>query len=154
MSRHHRLHIWALLSVIRGMARFICEDHVVQVLWKQSLQDSRIFCSAVTCATVVLWFFETILLNVRRSISFWQCWFSRTVPRRWRCLTMILVCRPLSIHLMMWQAVFATDTQVKRTPAVCPVWKIGQVSTFSESFALTVAQHNLYCTDASTTDCK
>jgi hypothetical protein len=40
------------------------EYHIWQFLWKQSIQNSRILSCVVTCAAEVLWFFETILLNV------------------------------------------------------------------------------------------
>jgi hypothetical protein len=47
-------------------------------------------------AAVVLWFFETIFLNVRRSLSMLifvcQCWFSTIIPLRW-CLPTIRACR-------------------------------------------------------------
>jgi hypothetical protein len=70
----HDTNIWALLSVIWGSA-------VGTVLWTLDLWSSRwtvfvetwsprwIFNSAVTCAAIVLWFFQTVLLNVWRSLS-------------------------------------------------------------------------------------
>jgi hypothetical protein len=74
MSWHHHLDIWALLSAIWGFA-------IAALLWVLDLWSSRqtvfmetrssrwIFSSAVICAAVVLWIFETILLKLRRSHS-------------------------------------------------------------------------------------
>jgi hypothetical protein len=73
-SWHHHLHIWELFSVIRCLA-------VAALTWMLDLWSSRqavymetgslrwIFSSAVTCAAVVLCFFETLLLSVWWSLS-------------------------------------------------------------------------------------
>jgi hypothetical protein len=71
---NHHLCIWALLSVIRGLA-------VAALLWILELWSSRetvfvetvssrwLFSFAGRCAAVVLWFFETSLLNEPQSLS-------------------------------------------------------------------------------------
>jgi hypothetical protein len=69
--------MWALLSVIRGLAiaalpwtlDLWSSRHVAQFLGNRDFKMNIQFCYAVTCVAVVLWFFETILLNVRRSLS-------------------------------------------------------------------------------------
>jgi hypothetical protein len=75
-SWYHRLRIWAQLSVIRGLAIAsptvdvgFLKLAVGQFLWKQGLQFEGGFSSAVNSAAVILWLFETILLNVRWSLS-------------------------------------------------------------------------------------
>jgi hypothetical protein len=48
---------------------WICETHVGQFLWKQGLRDEYSVLLQFICAAVVLWFFDAVLLNVRRSLS-------------------------------------------------------------------------------------
>jgi hypothetical protein len=50
-------------------------NSVGQFVWKQGFQNWRIFSSSGSREVVVLWFFETVIPDVRRSISFCQCWF-------------------------------------------------------------------------------
>jgi hypothetical protein len=60
-------------------------------MWcKWGLQE---FSSAVTCAAVIVRFFETVTLTIGLWISFCHCWFSLTVSLRCCCLPMIRVCR-------------------------------------------------------------
>jgi hypothetical protein len=48
---------------------WICEAHVGQFLWKKGLQDECSVLLQFTCSAVVVRFFETVLLNVRRPLS-------------------------------------------------------------------------------------
>jgi hypothetical protein len=60
--------------------------------WNRVFKMNILFCCRVICATVVTWFFlETILLNVRQSLSV-NVDLSPTVPLRWY-LPIICVCR-------------------------------------------------------------
>jgi hypothetical protein len=63
---HHRLRIWALHSVIRGFAIAALSHRTVFV---ETGSSRWIFSSTLTCAAVIMWFFETVLLNLRRSLS-------------------------------------------------------------------------------------
>jgi hypothetical protein len=82
-SQVYRLRIWALRSITRDLsatAESTMDVEFVKLtsedIWcKQGLQGSRVFNSAVTCAAVGPRFFETILLSIRQSTSFRQCWF-------------------------------------------------------------------------------
>jgi hypothetical protein len=73
-SWHHHLLIRALLSVIRGLA--LAALPWMLDLWSsrrtafvETGSSGRIFSYGVTCVAVVLWFFEMILLSVRRYLS-------------------------------------------------------------------------------------
>jgi hypothetical protein len=54
-------------SKLQSCGCWICEAHIRQFLWKRP--SCWIFSSAVTYAAVVVWFFKTILLHVRQSLS-------------------------------------------------------------------------------------
>jgi hypothetical protein len=66
---HYRLRVWVLLSVIRGLA-------IAVLPWMLDLWSSRraVFVETrssrwIFSSAAVVWFFETVLLNVRRSLS-------------------------------------------------------------------------------------
>jgi hypothetical protein len=68
-SWHPLLCIWALLSVIRGLAVAAIPYLTSDSFCGNSLQDEYLVMLYFTCAAVVLWFFKTILLNVRQPRS-------------------------------------------------------------------------------------
>jgi hypothetical protein len=75
-SWHPHVRIWELLSAVRGLAIIVLpwmldlwsSCHLGQFLF-ETVTSRWIFVSAVTCAAVVLWFFETIFLSVLWSLS-------------------------------------------------------------------------------------
>jgi hypothetical protein len=71
---HHRLRIWPLLSVIRGLAitalpRMLDFWSSRQTVFMGKRTSRWIFSYAAICAAVVLWYFKTILLNVQQPLS-------------------------------------------------------------------------------------
>jgi hypothetical protein len=74
-SWHRCLRICALLSVIKSLAIAVLPQmlHLWSsrwpFIWKQGLQDEYLVLLHFPCAAVVLRFFETTLLNVRRTFS-------------------------------------------------------------------------------------
>jgi hypothetical protein len=95
-SWHHRLRIWALLSVIRGAA-------IAALRWMLDLWSSRRTVFGETGSS--RWIFSSAAFHQGCSssvifrnnpqcttISLCQCWVWPIVPLRWCCLPMIRVC--------------------------------------------------------------
>jgi hypothetical protein len=146
------------LSVIRGLA-FAALPWMLDLWsshWTVSVEAGAsrwIFSSAVTCAVVVLWFskqsssvYDGWSLCV--SVDFHLLFLFADVVFQWFIYADITV--TLDTPNL---AIFVTDTPVKHAPTICPVSKQTSLP-FSDSFAQTVAQHNHYCTDTSTAECK
>jgi hypothetical protein len=124
-SWHHRLHIWAILLVTRGSA-------IAALPWMLDLWSSRrtvfffvktgssrwIISSAYTCASVVMSFFETVLLDV------------------WRPLSLILDFRSLSLFtdVVFMYADTTLETLALDTP--------NNVADFSQMFQLNAHQQS------------
>jgi hypothetical protein len=95
-SWHHRLDIWILLSVIRGLA-------TAALPWMLDLWSSRLtvfvetvkmniqFCCHLCCSSFFI-FRNYSYSSQCKTITFCQCWFSPTAPLR-SCLPMIRACR-------------------------------------------------------------
>jgi hypothetical protein len=148
-SSHHRLRIWTLHSVIRVLAiaalpwmlDLWSSHRVREFLWKQGLNIQ--VCCPVTCAAVVLWFFKTILLSVRRSLSVSVdsrplFLFADVFP--WFVYADI-TSETVSLHTPNHVAVFVTDAPGKRAPTIWPLSKSGK-SHIYDSFTRTLTQHN------------
>jgi hypothetical protein len=92
----HHLRIWALLSLIRGLAiavppwmvNFLSSRQIVFVETGSSIW---IFGSATVHVCYSISVIVRINLSQCMTISFCQCWFSSTVPLRWCPLPMIRV---------------------------------------------------------------
>jgi hypothetical protein len=133
--------IWALLSVIRGLT-------IAVLPWTLDLWSSRrtafvetgssrwIFSSVVTYAAVVLWFFETIFLNVRRSLSldvdFRPLFLFAEVAFPWFVYAGISL-GTVALDTLNNVKDFVTDAPAKHAPIICPL-KIENLP-FSDSFA-------------------
>jgi hypothetical protein len=97
-SWHHRLRIWALLSVVRGLA-FAALPWIVGFVKLTSdsfvetgLRDEySVLLSCRLCCSISMIFRNNP--SQCSTIAFCQCWISPTVPLRWCCLPMIRVCR-------------------------------------------------------------
>jgi hypothetical protein len=139
MTWHRRLRIWALLSVIRGLANaalplvldlwtstsgIVCGNRV----FKMNIQ----FCCPVTYAAVIMWFFETILRKAGRSLSvnvdFRSLLLFADVVFPWFVYVNIAL-ETVALDTPSNMAGFLTDAPAKRAPTVCS-FKIGQVSHF------------------------
>jgi hypothetical protein len=88
-SWHHRSRIWALLTVIRGLA-------VAAIPWIFDLLSSlrtvfvETVCCRLCCSNCVIFRNNSSQCT---TIYLCHCWFSHTVSLRWFCLPMIRVCR-------------------------------------------------------------
>ena len=79
--------------------------------------------SAVTFAAVLLWFIDTILFNVRRSLplsfDFRPLFLSAVFP--WFVYVITLETAALdTLHVV---SLLVTDAPAKHTPTICPLWK-------------------------------
>jgi hypothetical protein len=128
-SWHQRVSIWAFLSVTRGLA---IATHVGQVSWKQGVQDEYSVPLQFTCAAVVQWSFETILLNVRRSLSVNvdfrpRSLFADVFPRlAYAEITLVTVALETPSNV----ADLVTDAPAERTPRIRPLSKSDKFPIF------------------------
>jgi hypothetical protein len=114
-SWHHRLRIWALLTVIWGLTiaalqwmfgfvKLKSDGFCGNSVFKMNTQ----FCCHLCCSSSVFPPPPRNNPSQCTTISL-SCRISPTVPLRWCCLPMIRVCRhklrklPLSTYLKMWQ---------------------------------------------------
>jgi len=103
--------------------------------------------SAITFASVVLWFSDTILLN---GDSFHLIWFSATVPLSWYVFPWF-VCAVITLETAALNtpnkvAVVFTDAPAKRAPTVCPRRKSDKppiLQYFHTSCSLILALHSV-----------
>ena len=101
---------------------WICEVLVELCLWKQS--SRWISSSAVTFAAVLLWFIDTILFTVWRSLSlsfgFWPLFLLADDVLPW-CAIITLETAALDTPNKV--AVLVTAAPAKHAPTICPLWK-------------------------------
>jgi hypothetical protein len=130
-SWHHRLRIWTLISVTRrlaiaalpwmfGIVKLTSRGNSV---FKMNIQ----FCCPVTCAAVFLWpFFETVLPNVRRSLSvqadFHPLFVFGDLVFPWSVYADITL-ETVALDSPNSLAVFVTDAPAKCAPTICPFSK-------------------------------
>jgi hypothetical protein len=130
-SWHHHLHSWTLLSEIRRLA-------VAALPWMLDLWNSCwtvfvetrfsrwIFSSAVTYAAVVVWLFETTLLNVLRSLSvivdFRPLFLFTNVVFPWFIYADITL-ETVALDTHNNVSVVITDASTKHTLTICPLSK-------------------------------
>jgi hypothetical protein len=87
------------------------------------------FSSTVTYIAVVLWFLETILLSVRRSLSvifyFCQLFLFADVVFPWFVYADITL-ETVALDTPNNVAIFVIDAPAKRGPTICPLSKLGK----------------------------
>jgi hypothetical protein len=118
---------------------WICEAHVGQFLWNQGLQDAYSVLLQFTCVVILQWFFETILLNVRRSVSvsvdFRFLLLFAGVVFPWFVYADITV-ETVALGTPNNVAAFVTNAPAKRTPTVCPPLKSDKSPILSRRLSL------------------
>jgi hypothetical protein len=128
-SRRHRLRIWVLLSLIRGLA-------IAALPW--------------------MLIFETVLPNVRRSLSvsvdFRPLFFFADVVFLWFVYADITL-ETVSLDTPNNVAVLSQMLQLNANQR-CLLFENRTTLPFYNIFTQTVTQHNHWCTDMSTTECK
>jgi hypothetical protein len=131
-SLHHCLRIWVLVSVIRGLA-------VAALPWMLNLWSSRrtVFVEIghqdeylptvlLSPHAIVLWIFETILLNLRRSLSasvYFHPLFLFADVVFLRFVYSDVTLETVAIDTPNNVAVFVADAPAKRAPTICPLSK-------------------------------
>jgi len=104
-----------------------------------------IMSSAVIFATVVLWFLDTILFSVRRSLSlsfgFWSLFLvADVIP--WFVYAVITL-ETVALNTPNKVAILVTDAPAKCAPTICPLWKNLVSLPFCSTFKWTVTKHYL-----------
>jgi hypothetical protein len=161
-SWHHRLHIWALLSVIGGLA-------VTALLWMLDLWRSRqtvfverwssrwMFSFAVTCTAVAPRVLETILLSVRQSLSFSVHFhlllLFTDVVFPWFVYANITL-ETVAVNTPNNMAVIVTNAPAKRAPVICYLSNSGKCPIIRVFHTDCHRTQSLKCTDTGTTACK
>jgi hypothetical protein len=126
-SWHHRLRIWVIrgsvFATLPWMLDLWCSRRTVFV----EIESSRwIFSSAITCTAVVVWIFETVLLNVRRSLSvnvdYRPLFLFADVVFLWFTYADITL-ETVGLDTPNNTAIFIIDAPAKRAPTICPLSK-------------------------------
>jgi hypothetical protein len=130
-----------------------CSHRTVFVETKSS---RRIFSSALTCTAVVVWFFVTVLHNVRRSLSvsveFRPLFLFADVVFPWFVYADITL-ETVALDAPNDEAVLSQMLQLNAQQRSVLFQNRTSLS-FSDCFTRTVTQHNHWCTYTSTTECK
>jgi hypothetical protein len=125
-------------------------------MWKQGLQDEHSVLLHFTCAQVVMWFYEIIHFNA---------WWSLSLSVDFRPLFLFAgIVFPWFVYADITSETVALGTlnyvtflseMLKLNAHQRSVLFQNRISlSFSDSFTRTVTQHNHWCTDTSTTECK
>ena len=149
-SSRHLFCLLALFSVIRGLAiaslpRMFdlwcsCRTVCIETRWSRWMLSS-----AATFAAVVRWFLDTILFDVRRSLS---------LSFGFRTLLLladdvfpyfvyaVITLETAALYTPNEVAVLVTDAPAKRALTICPLWKSYKL-LFCSTFILTVDKTQL-----------
>jgi hypothetical protein len=95
-------------------------------VFSETWSSKWIFSSVVPCAAVVLWLFRNNPSQCT-TISFCQCWISRTVPLRWCCLSWFvsvdITLEIVALDTPHNKTVFVTDAPAKRIATIYRLFK-------------------------------